>query len=63
MCTRACALLVGIDLAQPTATVSYLRPPQRPAAPFTIAQTPTGFTALLQRLALPNAEPGRAKSE
>jgi transposase len=53
MCTSALStkLFVGIDIAQHSATVSWQRPAQLPAALFIILQTPEGFTALRQRLA------------
>jgi transposase len=53
MCISAVApaLFVGIDIAQHSAQASWLTPPQTPAPPITLAQTPEGFVTLRQHLA------------
>lgn len=50
-------LFVGIDIAATTFTTSWLRPGASPSAAMTFAQTPAGFTALLQQLAATGAAP------
>ncbi len=43
-------LFVGVDITAKTATVSWQTPKQKPGKPFTIEQTPDGFSVLHQRL-------------
>ena len=43
---RPHTLYVGVDIAAATATVAWLIPGAKPSRPFTIAQTPHGFSEL-----------------
>lgn len=44
-------LFVGVDIAAATATVTWEGPAHPPARPLVIAQTPTGYASLQERLA------------
>lgn len=51
------ALFVGVDIAAASVTAALLRPGQRPERAFTMAQTPTGWATLTERLAATGVAP------
>lgn len=50
-------LFVGVDIAATTATVAWQRLQRKPSKPFTLEQTPEGFSSLHQRLLSTGARP------
>jgi transposase len=48
--TGSYSLFVGVDIAAPTATVSWMRPGEKACRPVTIEQTPDGSASLEQKL-------------
>jgi transposase len=52
-------LFVGVDIAAATATVAWQAPQQKPSKPFTLEQTPEGFSSLHRHLMKTGAMPNQ----